>query len=468
MTRRALVLGAATGELTGVGHDVTTMRQILGDRGFEVRELTGAAATRDGILGAYEQLIQDTVAGDAAFVYYSGHGGSARSPEPGTARFPFIVPTDFDSSGPADFRGILATELSVLLARLLQRSPDATVMLDCCHAAHMSRDPALRPRALKRVTYLDVEVHRQRQLAAGLDVSLLDPLGNRAAVRLVACPPDASAYEFPNDDGVTCGIFTDAFRVALGEAGELPVTWATLMARIRGRVLALAPEQRPEVEGDESSRLLFGTERAEPAAAVPITGGAGGGASSRPPRCSASAWVTRSRSCRPAPPWWTRPRCSRPPPWTGWPAPPRRPPSGCARGSTGCRSVPWPSRSAWRRPAARSGCTATRPCSPRCAPSWRRRRWSGPPNRATAPCSPRSKRPPPAWCCTTRPGRSPGPPRPTRTACAGFSPTWAACPGRRRCAPCGPTPSPPWTHRSPWSGAGWSTGSRSRRQAPAS
>lgn len=278
MTRRALVVGAATGDLTGVGHDVTTMQEILTGRGFEVRTLTEADATRDGILRAYQQLIADTAPPDAAFVYYSGHGGTARSQDTGQETFQFIVPTDFDQSGPADFRGILAEELSVLLARLLKATTDVTVMFDCCHAARMSRMVAerLRVRALPGLTYLDVAAHRHRQLAAGLDMSLLDPLGNRAAVRLVACAADASAFEFPDADGVAGGIFTDAFRTTLGEAGDLPITWATLIGRIRERVLAQAPEQRPEVEGDESNRLIFSTGHADPSGALPIVGGLSG------------------------------------------------------------------------------------------------------------------------------------------------------------------------------------------------
>ncbi|GAA0466083.1 hypothetical protein Ade02nite_47080 [Paractinoplanes deccanensis] len=276
MTRRALLLGAQYGELTGVGNDLDTMTALLEPRGFEVRRCDGAAATRAGILAAYATLIADTSPGDAAFVYYSGHGGRARAERDDLPDLQFVVPADFAVSNPGDFRGILAAELSVLLARLLSRSDNAVVMLDCCHAAHMSRDPELRPRALSRISYLDVVRHREKQLAEGLEVDLLHPLGNRSAVRLVACAPDESAYEYPNRAGITTGIFTESFAIALAEAGGLPVTWTTVLRRVRERVQTITPVQRPEVEGAVSSRLLFETEQAGPVNAVPLTALPGG------------------------------------------------------------------------------------------------------------------------------------------------------------------------------------------------
>lgn len=279
MARRALTVGSATGGLAGVVNDVDVMGALLDQRGFAVRRCVGADATRAGILAAYEELIRDTEPGDVSFVYYSGHGGLARPVTHDAGQSPdlqFIVPTDIGESSPSDFRGILAAELSVLLARLIARSDNAVVMLDCCHAAHMSRDPDLRPRALPRITHIDVAEHAERILESGLDVDLLHPLGNRTAVRLVACAPHESAYEHANRSGVTLGIFTESLQTALEEAGTLPVTWTILMRRIRDRVLAVSPGQRPEVEGDESARLLFDTVRADAAGAVPIVASAPG------------------------------------------------------------------------------------------------------------------------------------------------------------------------------------------------
>jgi hypothetical protein len=259
VTRRALLIGSETGELSGVHNDVEVMTALLTQRGFEIDCRTGSDATRAGILDGYEQLI--VRAGEAGVVYFSGHGGLARvlAPDGNPRReLQFIVPTDYHASAPGDFRGITAIELSVLQARLTRRTRNVTVILDCCHAAHMSRRPDLRVRALYHPTYLDVAEHDRMLRALGLPEDLTDPVSNPDAVRLVACAPWESAYEYTNDTGLRIGIFTDSLRIALDEAGPARVAWNALVQRIRGRVSALFG-QRPEVEGP-ARRLLFQLE----------------------------------------------------------------------------------------------------------------------------------------------------------------------------------------------------------------
>jgi Caspase domain len=261
VARTALVIGSETGELSGVGTDVDVMTALLTRRGFEVDARTGADATRAGILDGYERLIAS--ADEAAVVYYSGHGGLARVLAPDGIPLPelqFIVPTDYDASGPGDFRGITAIELSVLQSRLTERTRNVTVILDCCHSAHMSRRHDLRVKALAHPTYLDVAEHIGMLKALGLPEERVDPVSNPYAVRLVACAPWESAYEYTNNDGVRIGIATDSLRIALAEAGTAKVTWTALVQRIRGRVSTLFA-QRPEVEGP-AGRVLFEVEEA--------------------------------------------------------------------------------------------------------------------------------------------------------------------------------------------------------------
>jgi len=262
--RKALVIGSETGGLAGVHNDVATMTALLTQRGFDVDSRTGANATREGILDGYERLIAGVVHGDAAVVYYSGHGGLARIlPGDGDPRpdIQFIVPTDYDDSRPGDFRGITDIELSVLLTRLTGRTRNATVILDCCHAAHMSRQVDLRVRALPHPTYLDVSEHNAMLRSVGLPVDVPDTVSNPYAVRLVACAPWESAYEYTNSQRLQAGVATDSLRVALEELGTARVDWTALIQRIRSRVEELAPGQRPEVEGP-SRRLLFDVEQA--------------------------------------------------------------------------------------------------------------------------------------------------------------------------------------------------------------
>jgi uncharacterized caspase-like protein len=257
-----LLIGAQAYGLRGVTNDVTAMTAALDGRGFEIRRCEGPAAARDGILEAYERLIADTATGDVALVYYSGHGGYVR-PEPGDERVvarinrQFIVPIDYRMPTGDDFRGITAVELSVLLGRLTQKTSNAVVVLDCCHAALMSRDGELTARALVEPTYVDLQAHLARQRTAGLRVDLSNPLGNPDAVRIVACASEQSAYEYPAKPDEWRGVFTTSLIHALTEAGDLPVSWSTLIRRIRWLVQAQFPNQRPEAEGP-SRCMLFG------------------------------------------------------------------------------------------------------------------------------------------------------------------------------------------------------------------
>src|SRR6185369_16278018 len=83
MAKRALLIGSQTFGLGGVDGDVTLMAETLSDRGFAVETRIGDAASRAGVIAAYERLIADTPSGstDPVVVYYSGHGG--RIPLPG-------------------------------------------------------------------------------------------------------------------------------------------------------------------------------------------------------------------------------------------------------------------------------------------------------------------------------------------------------------------------------------------------
>jgi hypothetical protein len=278
MTRRALLIGAETFKLEGVGHDVEAMDAALTGREFAVRRCEGDGATRDGILGAYRRLIADTAAGDVALVYYSGHGGYAVPPDGEHTRAAgnqrqFIVPTDFRKPDGDDFRGITAVELSVLLAELTEKTRNAVVVLDCCHSAMMSRDLGeAHIRQLPDVVRADLDAHHRRQIAAGLRIDLPDPTGNRLAVRMVACAAEESAHELPRADGPgRYGLFTRELIRALDEASGTRVSWSWVIARARHLVQQRIPHQRPGVEGP-FDRVLFEADADDLAGSLPVTG----------------------------------------------------------------------------------------------------------------------------------------------------------------------------------------------------
>lgn len=280
MARKALLIGSQTGELSGVENDIESMAAVLDRWGFASTRCVAANACRAGILDAYERLIADARPDDAVVVYYSGHGGYGRRRGADNGRRPgmalqFIVPTDIDESCAGDFRGIMSMELSIQLARLTEQTRNVTVVLDCCHAAHMCRDRQFAVKAQPRAVSYDVLVdhveglqRRRRDLDA---FDIWAPPGNPWAVRVVACAPEQSAYEYTNAGGNRIGMLTDALVEALADAhsGGLRVSWSRVIERVRQRVLTYLPAQRPEAEGP-AQRLLFETAEADAVATLPV------------------------------------------------------------------------------------------------------------------------------------------------------------------------------------------------------
>ena len=149
--RRALLIGSEVGGLTGVHRDVAVMDEVLRGHGFTTVVATRGDARADGIVAQLRALAADTSDGDAAVVYYSGHGGRVENPAAGAGLprwLQFIVPTDHADRSGERVRVVLAEELSLLQGELTARTPNVTSIYDCCHSARMSRDAALVPRAL--------------------------------------------------------------------------------------------------------------------------------------------------------------------------------------------------------------------------------------------------------------------------------------------------------------------------------
>src|SRR4051812_23475388 len=112
MAQRALVLGSQIEGLRSVGNDTQRMAAMLESRGFTIDLRVGDRATRAGMLAGYDQLIAASAPGDAAVVYYCGHGFHAQVEHEGRA-WQCIAPTDLRTGTDTDWRGITAWELSI-------------------------------------------------------------------------------------------------------------------------------------------------------------------------------------------------------------------------------------------------------------------------------------------------------------------------------------------------------------------
>jgi hypothetical protein len=272
--RRALLIGSQTNGLTGVHEDLRQVREALGLFGFQSRTIQEGDATRDGILAALRHFIATTAPGDAALLYYTGHGGRAvnkrkksvvldgsapaHADEPDS--FQYIVPTDHTT---AEFRGIFSAELSALLAELTTVTRNVTVVLDCCHATGITlgrEERVFIPRGIPSPWTDSLADHVDWLRAQGYDLlaRVMDVESNPHAVRLVACAPTETAYESKLGDRSLGGLLTESFVQLLHEVHALPTlpAWDAVNKRLRERVNRFERAQNPDVQGPLGRRLF--------------------------------------------------------------------------------------------------------------------------------------------------------------------------------------------------------------------
>ncbi|CAI7599546.1 unnamed protein product [Penicillium pancosmium] len=276
-TRKALVIASPYKDLQGTLNDASRIQDVFEKQGFEIIACLGPRATRSGIYDAWQQLISSVGANDTIAIYYSGHGSMVESAleQDHTCqdwRYQFIVPVDFESSTEGDFRGILDIEISHLLRKLTVRTPNVTIILDCCHSGRMARAPAhgdqAAPRWIAPVTYDNVAAFRDHHLRQMLveDPSALDKAAfqeeNPSVVRVVAAAASETAWEYCGSDGLWRGVFTDALAAVLEDCHSRNIPWRTSLLRLHEVVNSRFPSQHPQVEGPET-RVPFSLQCVE-------------------------------------------------------------------------------------------------------------------------------------------------------------------------------------------------------------
>ena len=152
--RRALLIGIGKYQvlprLPGTKNDIELVKQVLLTRyGFKeehMRILKDEAATREGVLAALHQLVQETGPNDVVYIHYSGHGSQVKDlsgDEAGDELDETIVPQDGRTTGVPD---ITDDELEEILSDL--KTPSAVVVLDSCHSGTATRGLEIRVRAV--------------------------------------------------------------------------------------------------------------------------------------------------------------------------------------------------------------------------------------------------------------------------------------------------------------------------------
>jgi hypothetical protein len=273
--KRALLVGInrykSVPGLQGSVNDVETMREILTTRwGFEARNitvLTDENATRDKMLAALNQLVQESGPDDTVYFHYSGHGSQVQDlngdEEDGLDET--IVPQDGRSGNVPD---IVDDELDAIFSRLRARS--AVIVLDSCHSGTATRAIDIRTRSVPQDTRVDL----YRAGVTGITTRGIVPLKRSRFVVMGGAAANEEALDGPVE-GSFHGFFTYALSRAFTTAGSSasPREIFAGVTRELGRIQTTfgrtsMPEPQLEAPPGALDLPLFATRAAAPTSAA--------------------------------------------------------------------------------------------------------------------------------------------------------------------------------------------------------
>lgn len=131
--------------LQGCVNDTKLMTKILQENfGFpekHITQLLDKQATRNGILTALQELVDQVCHNDIVVIHYSGHGSrmTDREGDKPDGMDETIIPYD-SGRYPYDNQDISDDELYLWLLRLSEKTPYITLIFDSCHSGGIVRD----------------------------------------------------------------------------------------------------------------------------------------------------------------------------------------------------------------------------------------------------------------------------------------------------------------------------------------
>ena len=291
-TKHALIVGVdkycnidKKYELSGCVNDAKLIKGILENYfAFEdshITELHDEQATRDGILGAMNQLVDRIDTDDIVVFHFSGHGSRRTSPDPGEGSGKDSTIMTYDSGrGPEPNLDIVNLELNDWIKRLAAKSKNISMTFDCCHSGTVTRDAfAATVRAAPDDTRsiedmgIDVdalpEVDKTATRGAKSDGDWLG-LGESYVV-MSGCRNDEYSHEFTQEDGdevIRNGALTYYLTNALTKA-KPGSTYRDVFELAHQGVNTKFPTQNPQMEG-AVDREIFGTRDIDPLHFVPV------------------------------------------------------------------------------------------------------------------------------------------------------------------------------------------------------
>jgi len=199
--------------------------------------LRNRKATRQAIINAFTEHLGQANAGDVAVFCFAGHGSfiagqQAFNQTPDEINQTLVC---WDSRL-AGNRDLVDKELSNLVAKVAEKNPHITLILDCCHAGSASRERDIVERQIEPQG-LDISLQdfyrfepveqgaAEASRATGGDSSVVFRQGRH--ILMAACHETETAKEIQIDGG-SRGVFSASLQALLAEA-ERPMTYKELM-----------------------------------------------------------------------------------------------------------------------------------------------------------------------------------------------------------------------------------------------
>lgn len=277
-TKRALIIGVGDYNKSKTGfnpisaaNDVRIISDALEIQGFKKSEITvlrDAAATKKGILAAFDALLNQVGAGDVVVIHYSGHGQQIVDNNGDEidgldeAMIPIDAQAIYKKGVYEGENHIRDDELGNWLLKIRNKvgaKGSVLLIMDSCHSGTASRG-LTKSRGTQLVfgaKAATAEIATTESGQFGLENE-----ENTVHLAPLICFYGAGAhqlnYEAKDESGQSVGSLSFAFGKAFANAPKNQ-TYGELFEVIRKEMAVLAPRQTPQFEGDKN-RLLLGGE----------------------------------------------------------------------------------------------------------------------------------------------------------------------------------------------------------------
>jgi hypothetical protein len=254
-------------------NDVPLIKGALNHHGFDnknIATLQDKKATKDGVLNAIDQLIQDAQRNDIVVFHYSGHGQQIFDDNLDEydgydeAIVPYDAPSKYKKGiyeGEKHIRDDQVGELMTKLRRKLGPDGHLLIVFDACHSG-----TATRGIASARGTEDKLEPENNQAISNDeaeevfFGGASLDEKGLAPYVLFSGSSASELNFETFDENNRRVGSLSYCFSRAMANADK-NTSYIGMFDQIRTEMSSKAPRQSPQIEGDVDNKLLSGEAR---------------------------------------------------------------------------------------------------------------------------------------------------------------------------------------------------------------